>query len=268
MQKTALITGASGGIGLEMARMLTRSHSCLFLADIRAQELEEACRSLQVQAPQCRVIPIAIDLAQAEAAERLMAHPELQDTALDTLINNAGFGTFGLFTETDWEKESRMLQLHVITLTHLTKRVLPGMVARSRGKILNVASVAGFQPSPLMAVYNASKAYVLSFSEAIANEVKGTGVSVTVLCPGLTPTGFQAGVGVGNPELTTNALISSSPEYVAQAAIRAMEKGKTIAIPGALNVLLANAHRVLPRNTVTAMVRRVQEKNRSFLKKD
>ncbi len=263
----ALITGASGGIGFEIAKLLAPDHSHLVLADIREDALEKAGHAIRSLAPDCEVIPLVLDLAQIGAAEHVFSHPRLRELEISTLVNNAGFGTFGLFQETDWEKESRMLQLHVLTLTHLTKLVLPGMIARKQGRILNVASVAGFQPSPLMAVYNASKAYVLSFSEALTNEVKGTGVSVTVLCPGLTPTGFQAGVGVGKPEMTANKWISSSADFVGRKAITDLKKGKTISIPGRINYLLANAHRFLPRNTVTAMVRKVQEKNRSFLKK-
>jgi short-subunit dehydrogenase len=140
------------------------------------------------------------------------------------------------------------------------------MLLRGSGNILNVASVAGFQPSPLMAVYNATKAYILSFTEAIANEVRGTGVAVTVLCPGLTRTDFQQTVG-GDPGFTRSHWLSSSAEDVARYGLRAMQKGKVVAVPGLFNQLLANAYRFLPRRVVTQLVRRVQEKNRAGLRR-
>lgn len=267
MNKNALVTGASGGIGLEIAKLLALDGFNLVLVDIREKELELAAEQLRELASSVEVATIVHDLAGADAALGIFNNPLVQGKTFEVLINNAGFGVFGLFAETDWEKESRMLHLHVLTLTHLTKLMLPGMIGQGRGRILNVASVAGFQPSPLMAVYNAGKAYVLSFSEAIANELKGTGVTVTVLCPGLTPTGFQAVVGVGKPELTANKWVSTSAVEVAQYALKALYRGEIVAIPGMLNYLLANANRFLPRNTVTRLVRKVQEKNRGFLKK-
>ena len=267
MKKTALVTGSSGGIGLELAKLLAKNNTNLVLVDIRESELIQAAQLLKALSPAIQVDCFVQDLSQPNAAQQIADHPLVLGKAIDILINNAGFGTFGLFSETDWEKESRMIHLHILTLTHLTKLLIPGMVQRGYGKILNVSSVAGFQPSPLMAVYNASKAYVLSFSEAIANELNGTGVTVTVLCPGLTPTGFQETVGVGKPAMTSNKWISSSAEEVAQYGLNALFKGTTVAIPGTINYLLANANRFLPRNTVTQLVRKVQEKNRSFLKK-
>lgn len=265
-RQTALVTGASGGIGLELAKLLAKDGFNLILVDIRARELAESRDILQGIHPEIVIETIQEDLSKPEAAAHIHDLVSGNGAGVDVLINNAGFGTFGNFWDTDWAREARMLNLHVLTLTHMTKLFLAGMLSRGRGHILNVSSVAGFQPSPLMAVYNASKAYVLSFSEAIANELKGTGIRVTVLCPGLTRTGFQATVGVGKPEMTASNWISSSPEEVARIGYEAMKKGKTVAIPGWLNYFLAHAHRFLPRNTVTGLVRKVQEKNRSFLK--
>ncbi|MCB0554730.1 MAG: SDR family oxidoreductase [Phaeodactylibacter sp.] len=266
-RKTALVTGASGGIGWQLAQLLAQDQYGLILIDIREKQLMEAKQQLLENWPGLQVETITADLAEKGMAEHIQQTLLDEERQVDILINNAGFGTLGFFWDTSWERESQMIHLHVLTLTHLTKLLLPGMVKRGYGKILNVASLAGFMPGPLSAVYNASKAYVLAFSEAIANEVRGKGVTVTVLCPGLTPTGFQAAVGVGDPELTANRWISTSAKEVALTGYQAMQRGRTIAIPGTINKLLVQAHRFLPRNMAARMVRWAQEKNRSFLKK-
>ncbi len=266
-RKTALVTGASGGIGFQLARLLAKDQHDLILVDIREKQLMEAKQQLLENWPGLQVETITADLSEKGVAERIQQTLLEKGRRVDVLINNAGFGTLGFFLDTSWEKESQMINLHIHTLTHLTKLFLPGMAERGHGKVLNVASLAGFMPGPLTAVYNASKAYVLAFSEAIANEVRGRGVTVTVLCPGLTPTGFQAAVGVGDPELTANRWISTSAEEVALTGYRAMQRGRTIAIPGTINKLLVQAHRFLPRDMAARMVRWAQEKNRSFLKK-
>ncbi len=262
MNMTALVTGGAGGIGLEIARQLAPSHAQIILVDRRPDALEEARAILEEEYPSCKVIPFTTDLAKPEEVEALLRHPKLLECVVDTLVNNAGFGLFGSFAKTDWNREDQMLQLHVNTLTRLTKFFLPGMIQRGRGKILNISSIAGFQPGPFMSIYYASKAYVLSFSEAIANEVRGTGVSVTVLCPGITPTGFQSLVAEGKPSMGSNKWLSISAEKVAQFGVEAMEKGKIIAIPGVINRVLANLHRFLPRNTATQLMRLIQTNNR------
>jgi len=155
-----------------------------------------------------------------------------------------------------------MINLHIFTLTRLTKLYIKDMVISGSGRVMNVASVAAFLPSPLMAIYNASKAYVLSFSEAIANEVKETGVTVTVLCPGLTKTGFSKVVGNGEANLLKKNWIAATPQKVAEYGYRAMKKGKVVAIPGFLNNIPVNLSRFLPRNFITQMVRNAQETNR------
>ena len=263
MAKTALVTGASGGIGMELAQLLAAENYHLILADYRERELTDVAKRLKRAFPELDIDAIAMDLAAPGAAQALF---QKAGKPVHVLINNAGFGVVGHFKDTDWERENRMIHLHVLTLTELCKLFGREMAAAGSGRIMNVASVAGFQPSPLMAVYNATKAYVLSFSEAIANELKGTGVTVTVLCPGLTITGFQEAVGVGSPKMTANRLISAGAREVAQYGLKAMMKGKTIAIPGLLNRIFATLHRVLPRNTVTSLVRKAQERNRRFLK--
>lgn len=263
MKHCALITGASGGIGLELARVFAKNGHHLVLVDVREPELEAAKRELQAMVPDCLVSCVVEDLAQAGAAARVATHPEVQKQPIDVLVNNAGFGMFGFFAETDWARESSMIHLHVLTLTHLTKLFLPGMISREYGKILNIASMAGFQPSPLMSIYYATKAYVLSFTQSIANEVKGTGVSATVLCPGMVPTGFQQSVGAAKPKFSAkSSWMVTTVEYVAQFGFQATMKGKVVAIPGALNVLMATLVRLVPRNMVTAFLRRAQEKNR------
>ncbi len=262
MNMTALVTGGAGGIGLEIARQLAPSHAQIILVDRRPDALEEARAILEEEYPSCKVIPFTTDLAKPEEVEALLRHPKLLECVVDTLVNNAGFGLFGSFAKTDWNREDQMLQLHVNTLTRLTKFFLPGMIQRGRGKILNISSIAGFQPGPFMSIYYASKAYALSFSEAIANEVRGTGVTVTVLCPGITPTGFQSLVAEGKPSMGSNKWLSISAEKVAQFGVEAMEKGKIIAIPGVINRVLANLHRFLPRNTATQLMRLIQTNNR------
>jgi len=181
--------------------------------------------------------------------------------SLDVLINNAGFGLFGRFCDTEWQRESEMLSLHINATTQLTKLALKIMLKQGYGKILNVSSLAAFQPGPLMSIYYASKAYILSFSEAIANEVKHTGVSVTVLCPGQTKTSFQDVVSESSIQ-NNKQFKMACPVRVAKYGYVSMLKGKTVAVPGTFNKVLAFISRIIPRNTATSIVRRIQEKNR------
>ena len=178
--------------------------------------------------------------------------------SVDVLVNDAGFGVYGPFAETAIGKELEMIQVNVMALTHLTKLLLAGMRARRAGRILNVASTAAFQPGPLMAVYYASKAYVLSFTEALANELAGSGVTVTALCPGPTITEFQKHAGVAQTRLFRSMLVMNASE-VARAGYEGMLRGKRLVIPGVGNRLLVQALRVSPRSFVTAAARRVQE---------
>jgi len=256
--KTALVTGGASGLGFEFAELLAKDSFNLFLIDIDAVKLEKTKKELQKKY-NCDITILAKDLSILNIANEIVE--ELKHTHIDVLINNAGFGLFGTFTETDWQRESAMLHLHILTTTHLTKLLLPGMVQRGSGKILNMSSLAAFQPGPLMAIYYASKAYILSFSEAIANELKGTGVTVTVLCPGQTKTSFQEVVS----EKTSENKISfniASPKDVAAYGYKAMNKGKVVVVPGAINKILSKIPRVIPRNTAATIVRKIQEKNR------
>jgi short-subunit dehydrogenase len=175
------------------------------------------------------------------------------------LVNNAGFATYGAFAETALEPELAELQLNVVTLTELAKRLLPGMLERRWGRILNVASTAAFQPGPLMAVYYATKAYVLSFSEALAEELRDSGVSVTALCPGPTASGFQQRAAMEDSKLVAGRKLMDAAT-VARAGYAAMMAGQRVVIPGLGNRLLAQSYRVSPRRLLTHVVRRMQER--------
>lgn len=259
MAQTVLITGAAGGFGHEFSRVFAENKYNLVIVDIDEEKLERFAGELESEF-QVEVYTIICDLAVPDAAIKVFNSVNEKELKIDILVNNAGIGDFGFFHKTDWEKENRLLQLNMITLTQLSKLFLKEMINNKYGKILNVASVAAFQPSPLMALYYASKAYNLSFSESIANELRGTGVSVTVLCPGLAITGFQKATGHINSNLVKKKLILSSPEFVARYGYKALMKGKTVAIPGKLNFVFSNLSRFLPRNLVTRINRKIQGK--------
>ena len=178
---------------------------------------------------------------------------------VDYLINNAGFGDFGLFAESDWNKQEQMINLNITALTHLTQLFLPDMICRHSGRILNVASTASFQPGPTMSVYFATKAFVLSFSEAINNEVREHGITVTALCPGATHSGFQAAASMQDSKLFAGNNFPTSRE-VAEFGYKAMMKGKAVAIHGFRNTLLANSVRFAPRSLVVKLAREMQAK--------
>lgn len=197
------------------------------------------------------------DLSVPHAAKEVVAQLQERGLTIDVLVNNAGHGTYGPFAQADLDREIGMIELNVTALTELTGLLLPGMVERRRGRILNVASTAAFQPGPLMAVYYASKAFVLSFSEAIANELEGTGVTVTCLCPGPTQTGFQAGAKMEKSKLFQSLPVMSSKE-VARAGFEALMAGKTLEVPGLLNKVSAQSPRLAPRGLVVRIVRRMQ----------
>ncbi len=258
MVKTALITGAASGIGYELALLFAKDSYNLILVDLDMTKLilvETSILNLYT----CEVICIQKDLSKKNAASALFS--EIGETPVDVLINNAGFGIFGTFSQTNWQRESEMLNLHIHTTTHLTKLFLQQMIDRNSGRVLNIASLAAFQPGPLMALYYASKAYILSFSEAIANELKGTGVSITVLCPGQTRTAFQNSVSKTSSEANTS-IYSACPKKVAKSGYNALLKGKTVIVPGRFNKFLSYLPRFIPRNVATTVVRKIQEQNR------
>jgi short-subunit dehydrogenase len=244
---TALVTGASGGIGLEIARVLAPDHDLVLVAR-SAAKLDAVAGELGG----ARVI--AADLSDPSAVAKIVAEvPEV-----DVLVNNAGVGDFGAFAEADLDRTLAMIQLNVTSLTALTRRYLPGMLERGHGRVLNVASTASFQPGPLMAVYYATKSYVLSFTEAVAEEVRGSGVTVTALCPGPTASGFQAAADMELSPLVANRKLPSAAD-VARHGVRAMEKGDVVVVPGAMNKIMAASVRFTPRPVLRRLVRKMQE---------
>jgi len=253
MNKTALITGASGGLGKEFARIHASKGDNLVLAARSKEKLEALKFELEKQYG-VSVYVIAKDLSDQHAPKAVYEELKTRKIRVDYLINNAGFGDFGLFAETNWEKQLEMINLNVISLTYLTRLFLPDMIENKFGKILNIASTAAFQPGPTMSVYFATKAFVLSFSEAIANELKGTGVTVTALCPGATDTGFKAAAALDDSNLFKGNQIATSKE-VAEFGYARMMEGKTVAIHGIVNNLMAQSVRFAPRNVVTSIAR-------------
>ena len=250
---TALVTGASAGIGLELARVLAREGHDLVLVARREAALKELADELRDRYGAESVV-VTADLAEADAGEQI--ERALGERTVDVLVNNAGFGGVGAFAERTHSDDMRMVAVNVTALTDLCKRFLPGMVARGQGRILNVASTAAFQPGPFMAVYYATKAYVLSLSQALAEETSGTGVTVTCLCPGVTDTEFHGVAGTDAQPLTSGAL-SMSARAVAEAGYKAMMRGKLVEIPGVHNKVGAQSIRVAPRRVVLKIVRRL-----------
>lgn len=255
---TALITGASNGIGLELATIHAAKGGDLVLVARSTSRLEELKSKLEKQY-KIQVHTIVKDLSAENAAKEVYDETTSRKIQIDYLINNAGFGDFGMFLSNDWKKEKDMISLNITTLTHFTKLYLKDMVERGNGKIMNVASTAAFQSGPTMAVYYATKAYVLSFSEAVDNEVREHGVTVTALCPGATESGFQAAAAMEESNLVKGKKLPTSRE-VAEYGYRAMMKGKTVAIHGWMNWIMANSVRFVPRSIVVKITRKIQDK--------
>jgi short-subunit dehydrogenase len=255
---TALITGASNGIGLELAKVHASKGGNLVLVARNKSKLDELKTELENQY-KVKVYVIGKDLSINNSAQEVYDETTQHNIQIDYLINNAGFGDFGMFTETDWNKELQMINLNITTLTQFTKLYLQDMVKRGSGKIMNVASTAAFQSGPMMAVYFATKAYVLSFSEAIDNEVSDKGVTVTSLCPGATESGFQAVAAMEESYLVKGRKLPTSKE-VAEYGYDAMLKGKTVAIHGFMNWIMANSVRFTPRALVVKITRKIQDK--------
>jgi uncharacterized protein len=256
--KTALITGASSGIGYELAQLFARDRYNLVLVARSADKLKQIADEFTRQfGISVKIIPL--DLSLPDAPTKVFQELQREEITVNVLVNNAGFAAYGFFAETDLNAELQMMQLNTIALTHLTKLFLKEMVSRHEGKILNIASTAAFQPGPLMAVYYATKAYVLSFSEALANELQRTGVTVTALCPGPTESGFQARANMEESKLVSGKRIMDA-KTVAQIGYRSLMKGETVVIPGLKNKLLALSVRFTPRNLVTKIVRSMQER--------
>jgi len=256
-KRTALITGASGGIGYEFVKLFAQDGYNLVLVARSEQKLNQIAAELADKF-KIDVKVIAKDLVNPAAPEEIFSQLQQASIKIDILINNAGFASYGLFNETDLTAELQMLQVNVVCLTHLTKLFLKDMVKQGYGKILNLASTAAFQPGPLMAVYFASKAYVLSLSEAIANELEGTGVTVTALCPGPTESNFQKRAAMEDSKLVSGQKIMDA-ETVAKIGYEALFDNKTVVVPGLKNKLLTESVRFTPRKLVTKIVRSMQE---------
>lgn len=257
MNKTALITGASSGIGLELARIFAKNKTNLVLIARSGDKLKALSDEL-TKSSGVKVKVIATDLSILKNCDLLVDELKNENITIDYLVNNAGFGTSGFFTDTDLQKEVEMINLNITALTYLTKIYAKEMKLRGCGKIMNVSSTAAFQPGPLMAVYYATKAYVQSFSEALANELKGTGITVTTLCPGPTASGFQSAANINNVRLVKGRKLPSSAE-VALFGYNAMMKRQTVAVHGFINKIVAQSYRFLPRKLITSAVRKIQE---------
>jgi uncharacterized protein len=258
MNKTALITGASNGIGYELAKIHAEKGDNLVLIARTKSKLDELKKELE-ERHKIEVYTIGKDLSGSSAAREVYDELAQKNITVDYLINNAGFGDFGLFADCDWNRQEQMINLNITALAHLTWLFLPGMIKRKSGKILNLASTASFQPGPTMSVYFASKAFVLSYSEAINNEVREHGITVTALCPGATRSGFQAAASMKDSKLFDGNNFPASRE-VAEFGYRAMMKGKAVAIHGLKNKIMANSVRLVPRSVVVKVARYMQTK--------
>jgi len=257
MGNTALVTGASSGIGVEFARYHASKGGDVVLVARSKDRLDELKSELE-SAHGISATVIAADLAQPDSAENIFAATEAAGLQIDILINNAGFGGHGKFHERDLAKDQAMMQVNMVSLVNLTHLYLQGMVNRNSGKILHVASTAAFMPGPLQAVYYATKAFVMSFSQAVAQELDGTNVTSTVLCPGAVATGFVAAGDLEGVDLWNNA---ATPESVAKCGYDAMMKGELVKInePG-LSFVLNWVVPFLPRKAVLKVSQKAMEK--------
>lgn len=258
--RTALVTGASSGIGLELAKRFAADHFDLVLvARNRARLMDIGADFQKTYGIEVRIAPK--DLSHSKAPQELFDELTEAGVKIHTLVNNAGFGGYGEFATSDLQHELEMMQLNMVSLTYLTKLFLPQIIA-AKGGVLNVASTAAFQPGPLMAVYFATKAYVLSFSEALAEELASRGVKVSVLCPGPVPSGFQERANLhGSPMLKSPAVLDAAT--VAAIGYEGLKSGKRVVIAGTLNKIGVQMLRLSPRNIVTKFARKIQEKKTS-----
>lgn len=241
----ALVTGASGGLGWEFAKLLAADKYNVVLVARSQERLSENALILNREFGVVAT-PVALDLSHVDSAEQLFE----RIPACDVLINNAGFATSGRFADGDETRMSEEITLDVLTLTKLTRKYLPGMIERGHGRVLNVASTAGFIPGPSMAVYYASKAYVISFSQAIAYELRGSGVSVSCLCPGATHTGFADRAGTGGTLLFRRTPVATAVA-MARAGYRGMQRGKVVIVPPPItNFITEMSARLTPRRVL------------------
>lgn len=254
MRKTALITGASTGFGYEFVKLFVKDSYDLILVARSIDKLED----IKKEFDGIHITVIQKDLTQKSSVKELYSEIKEKGLNVDVLVNNAGFGLLGEFHKLDLERQMDMIQLNVSALTELTHYVLQDMKQRGSGKILNVASTAAFQPGPLMAVYYATKAYVLSLSEALVEELKGSNITVTTLCPGPSKTNFAKAANIEKTKLFAKVM---GADVVARIGYNALMKGKRVVITGTLNKFAACASKFLPRSYIAKIVKGISREN-------
>ncbi|MDA0987392.1 MAG: SDR family oxidoreductase [Bacteroidetes bacterium] len=260
-KKYALVTGASGGIGKELAIQFAKNGYDLVLISRRKKVLQNLADELyKLFGTESEIIEK--DLEETNSAKEVVQLLSRKKISIKVLVNNAGFGTFGEFTESDFETNSKMVQLNITTLINLTHLILPSMLEKKEGKILNVASMAAFQPGPFMAIYYATKSFVLSFSESLSSELKGRGITVTALCPGPVPTGFQERAGA-NKAMMMNSVLTKSAEFVAKCGYFGLIKGRRVVIPGMINKLLIGLENIIPNSILINIVKNLMHKRKN-----
>jgi len=259
MKEYTLITGASSGIGLELAHIALREKRNVILVARDERRLKDVQVALREQYPKNKSLIeiLALDLAKSTAAQKVFAFCEENQFFVSELVNNAGFGDYGNFAGSDVKRQLSMIDLNVKTLTELTHFFLPAMLKNKRGRILNLGSIASFLPGPLMSVYFATKNYVLSFSRALSEELRGTGVTVTCLCPGATSTGFGKNAHVSATHATAHP--KTTAREVAEFGWYQMQQGKSVAIYSLGNRLAVQTIKFVPRNLLTKLVKKLQK---------
>jgi short-subunit dehydrogenase len=255
--RTALVTGASGGLGAHFARLFAQDGHDVVLVARRRDKLDQVAAELSAIETGITVTVIVADLADPDAPPSI--HDQLVQAGrnVDFLVNNAGFGTNGSFAQLPVQRELELVDVNVKALVHLTRLFLPAMIARGRGRVLNIASTAGFVPGPYMATYYASKAFVISFTEALARELRGSGVTATAACPPATSTEFAAVAGAERSTLFRSG--AADPAQVAAYSYRAMAAGTTLAIPGMRNRLGIQGLRITPRGMIRTVTARLNQ---------
>lgn len=258
MNKTVLITGASSGIGLEISRVFAREGYNLVMVSQNRDNLEKAKSMICIENSKVEIITISKNLADPSAPKEIFDYTEQNSINIDILVNNAGIQVYGNFHESSIEDTLNLMYVNMFAMTKLTRLYVDGMIKRREGKILNLGSTGSFQPCPLNSVYCASKAFVLYFSEGIMEELKGTGVTVTTLCPGSTKTNFAKRANIENIKLFSGKLLE--PSKVAEIGYEALMKSKSVVIIGLYNKLIAESIRFIPRSMVTKIGMKMMKK--------
>ena len=253
----ALITGASSGIGYELAKLFAKDKHNIILIARREDKLKQLSRDLEHDY-KIKTLVIPKDLSQTQSVQEIYDILKQNNITIDYLINNAGFIVYGRFSDSNWSEDHKMIQLHMVTLTHLIKLFLPDMLRRKNGKILNIGSTGSFVPGPLNAVYCATKNYILSLSEAIAEEINGSGVTVTALCPGGTKTEFAEKANIKNSSVHFFEVMEAN--RVARIGYKALMKGKRVVIPGMLNKTQIFSIRFTPRIVTSKLIKLMMSK--------